>query len=62
MKSLVYILIILAIASLVLGVITKFASAINMVGGVGPTGFLIASIVFLLFGANFALLELLSKK
>jgi len=61
MKSIVYILIVGASIALFLSVVTKFSSAL-LIAGIGPTGFLNSAIVLLLFGANFALLELLNKK
>jgi len=61
MKTLNYILLLMSIASLALSCITKFSSA-KIIAGTGPTGFLIGAMVLLLFGANFALLELLNKR
>lgn len=66
MKGLVYVLITASVITLVLSVITKYATGIpkatGMVAGVGPTGYLNATMVLLLLGANLALLELLKKK
>jgi len=63
---LVYVLIVTAVVTLVLAILTKYATGIpaapGMVAGIGPTGYLIATIVLLLLGANLALLELLKKK
>jgi len=60
MKGLSYILIVLSVVSLILALITKFGT--KMLAGVGPTGYLTATMVLLLFAANLALLELLKKK
>jgi len=60
MKSLSYSLVILSAVSLILSLLTKFST--GMIAGVGPTGYLSAAMVLLLFAANFALLELLNKK
>ena len=66
MKTLVQVMIAVAIVTLVVGVIEKYimriASVPGTVAGVGPGGYLIVTIVLLLLGANFALLELLKKK
>lgn len=59
MKGLVYILLIIAIIMLILSLVTKFTY--TMIAGVGPTGYLNATLVLLLFAANFALLEILKK-
>jgi len=66
MKTLVHVLIAVSVVTLVLSMVTKFAAGIpnsaGMIAGVGPTGYLVATIVLLLLGANLALLELLKKK
>lgn len=66
MKLLVHIFIALSVLTLVLSLVTKYAAGVpantGMIAGVGPTGYLIATIVLLLLGANLALLELLKKK
>jgi len=66
MKSLVYILLIVSVITLILSVIGKYAigaaAARGLVAGIGPTGYLNATMVILLFAANLALLELLKKK
>jgi hypothetical protein len=61
MKALVNILLAASAVGLVGSLVTKF-STITTVAGIGPTGFLFGSMTMLLFGANFALLELLNKK
>ncbi len=53
------ILVCTAVITLVLSVIAKFSG--TMIAGVGPSGYLDATVVALLFGANGALLELLKK-
>jgi hypothetical protein len=40
----------------------RIATVPGTLAGIGPTGYLIATLVLLLLGANFALLELLKKK
>lgn len=66
MKTLVHVGIIVALITLVLALITKYASGVSsgrgMIAGVGPTGYLVSTIVILLIVANLALLELLKKK
>ena len=66
MKTLVQAMIAVALVTLIIGVIEKYvmrmAAVPGSVAGVGPTGYLIVTIVLLLLGANFALLELLKKK
>ena len=66
MKTLVQVMIAVAIVTLVVGVIEKYimriAAVPGTVAGVGPGGYLVVTIVLLLLGANFALLELLKKK
>jgi len=67
MKSLVNILLALALITLVLSLIAKVQLGMvtgkaGMIAGVGPAGYLQATMVILLFGANLALLELLRKK
>jgi len=60
MKGLSYILLACSVVTLILALVTKFS--VKMVAGVGPTGYLTATMVLLLFAANLALLELLKKK
>ena len=60
MKNLAYILVVGAIITLVLSLLSKFSS--QMIGGIGQRGYLGATALLLLFGANIALLELLGKK
>lgn len=66
MKSLVYVLLAVSVVTLILSVVGKYATGVatakGMVAGVGPAGYLNATIVILLFAANLALLELLKKK
>jgi len=66
MKTLVHVLIGVSVITLVLSLLTKYAAGVpsntGMIAGVGPTGYLVATIVLLLLGANLALLELLKKK
>jgi len=66
MKVLVQVIIAIGVITLIVGVVEKFFMRISAVpgtvGGVGPTGYLIVTIVLLLLGANIALLELLKKK
>lgn len=60
MKALTYIILIAAVISFILSVVTKTANL--MIGGVGPTGYLNGTMILLLFSANLALLDLLNKK
>ena len=66
MKGLVYVMISLSCLSLGLSLMTKYVccggKSPGMIAGVGPAGYLNATVVLLLLGANFALLELLKKK
>lgn len=60
MRNLTYTLLVMAVITFILSILTKFS--ISMIAGIGPTGYLTATMVLLLFSANFALLELLKKK
>jgi hypothetical protein len=66
MKVMVQVLIGISIITLCIGIVEKIfmrmAEVPGSVAGVGTTGYLIATIVLLLIGANLALLELLKKK
>lgn len=66
MKGLIYTVLSIAFACLILSIVTKYTYGIvtkpGMIAGIGPTGYLSATIVLLLIGANLALLELLKKK
>lgn len=62
----VYVVLTVSLLTLILSLITKYAYGVpatkGMIAGVGPTGYLDATMVLLLFAANLALLELLKKK
>lgn len=66
MKSLIYIGMLLSLFSLVLSLITKYSFGPGMekgtIAGIGPAGYLDATVVLLLICANLALLELLKNK
>lgn len=66
MKTLVQVIMAISVITLSIGIIEKYvmrmAAVPGTLGGVGPTGYLIFTIVLLLLGANLALLELLKKK
>ena len=59
MVKIIYIFFVLGCFTLALALLTKFAG--GMVAGVGPGGYLMATVLLLLIGANLALLELLKK-
>lgn len=65
MSNFIYVLLGFSGLTLLLSVITKYIhgvpQAAGMVAGVGPSGYIIATVVLLLICANLALLELLKK-
>jgi len=66
MKGLAYTGLIAATITMALSIVTKYLSSMGhakgYIAGVGPGGYLNATVVLLLFSANLALIELLNKK
>jgi hypothetical protein len=60
MKTISAVFVICSVVSLILGILAK--SGNSLILGVGPTGYLNTTMVLLLFGANFSLIELLKRK
>jgi len=60
MKNLAYISIILASIAFILGLLEK--TGVSIISLVSPVGYIKAASIFLLFGINFELMELLSRK
>jgi len=60
MKTLAYVSVLLALAAFILGLVEKLGISVMHV--VSPVGYIKAATIFLLFGMNFALLEMLNRK
>ena len=61
MKNIYYLLLIASVITLILGLGAKFLG-LSFISYVGSRGFILATVLLLLYAANCALLDLLKKK